>query len=371
LEISNICCILQVLTDTMFYFKNLMPSQLQFLFIDVGKTVVEGFFNSMSTKTEAFINKAIKKHGNLYDYSHVVYLNSKTPIDLKCIKHDKIFTMLPYNHLAGKGCKECGYIKSRIKFKKTNELFIKEANEKHENKYNYDLIDYVNAKVKVKIICPDHGLFEQTPDNHLNSKTKGACPKCTIIKRANSQRLTLSEFIKRCDKIHNNKYDYSKFDYQGDKIKSIIICPIHGEFKQAPQDHYRSGGCNLCGNLNTSKYQRENPNGWSYETWIKKAKISKFFDCFKVYIIKCWDENEVFYKIGRTFTTVKYRFRFKSQLPYKYEILKEIIGNPKDIVNLELKLKNEHKSFKYTPNKKFDGKYECYKQINDINGINI
>lgn len=325
----------------------------------------------MDTKTETFITKAIKKHGNLYDYTNVIYVNNQTSINLRCIKHDKMFSMLPYNHLAGKGCKECGYIKSRLKFKKGNELFIKESKEKHGDKYNYDLIDYVNAKIKVKIICPIHGLFEQTPDNHLNSKTKGACPKCTIIKRADSQRLTITEFIKRCNKIHNNKYDYSKFEYKNDKSKSIIICPIHGEFKQAPQDHYRSGGCNLCGNLNTSKYQRENPNGWSYKTWIKKAENSKSFDSFKLYVIKCYNENEVFYKIGRTFTTVNFRFRFKTQLPYKYEILKEIIGDPQEIVNLELKLKKEHKELKYISELKFDGRYECYKQINNIDGINI
>lgn len=307
-----------------------------------------------------FIEKAKKVHKEKYDYSETLYINSLHKITFKCIKHDLKVEMLPGNHLAGKGCRKCAYESSSLKNAKSKEDFIKESQEKHNNKYNYDSVQYVNARTKVTIICPNHGNFEQIPDSHLRSN---GCRKCNYerIKVINSY--TLNQFIEKANKIHNNKYDYSKFDYQGDKIKSIIICPIHGEFKQAPQDHYRSGGCNLCGNLNTSKYQRENPNGWSYETWIKKAKISKFFDSFKVYIIKCWDENEVFYKIGRTFTTVKYRFRFKSQLPYKYEILKEIIGDPKDIVNLELKLKDEHKPFKYTPNKKFDGRYECYKQI--------
>lgn len=54
-------------------------------------------------------------------------------------------------------------------------------------------------------------------------------------------------FIKHSEKIHDNKYDYSKTLYiTGDK-KVIIICPIHGEFKQTASTHMSGNGCPRCG----------------------------------------------------------------------------------------------------------------------------
>ena len=43
------------------------------------------------------------------------------------------------------------------------ENFIIKANEIHGNIYDYSLAEYVNSKTKVKIICPEHGIFEQRP----------------------------------------------------------------------------------------------------------------------------------------------------------------------------------------------------------------
>jgi hypothetical protein len=37
----------------------------------------------------------------------------------------------------------------------------------HNNKYDYSKVEYINTNSKVKIICPIHGEFEQTPHNHL------------------------------------------------------------------------------------------------------------------------------------------------------------------------------------------------------------
>lgn len=38
---------------------------------------------------------------------------------------------------------------------------------KHDNKYDYSLTEYTYSNVKVKIICPVHGVFEQVPSKHL------------------------------------------------------------------------------------------------------------------------------------------------------------------------------------------------------------
>lgn len=60
--------------------------------------------------------------------------------------------------------------------KKTTEEFINDAKNIHGNKYDYSLVNYKNCKVKIKIICNKHGVFEQTPDGHLSGR---GCYKCS------------------------------------------------------------------------------------------------------------------------------------------------------------------------------------------------
>jgi len=61
--------------------------------------------------------------------------------------------------------------------RKTIEQFIIDANNIHGDRYDYSLVDYKNAKEKVKIICSIHGVFEQIPDSHLRGRN---CPLCAI-----------------------------------------------------------------------------------------------------------------------------------------------------------------------------------------------
>lgn len=37
--------------------------------------------------------------------------------------------------------------------------FINRSKEIHNNFYNYDKVDYINARTKVIITCPEHGDF--------------------------------------------------------------------------------------------------------------------------------------------------------------------------------------------------------------------
>ncbi len=113
-------------------------------------------------KTENFINKAKNKFGNKFEYLNVNYIDSKTNVKIKCNIHDEFFNQRPAEHLRGKvGCNLC------TKNPKVNtEYFINKSKSIHGNKYNYSLTNYVNSFTKVKIICPIHGMFEQFPNNH-------------------------------------------------------------------------------------------------------------------------------------------------------------------------------------------------------------
>lgn len=119
--------------------------------------------------------------------------------------------------------------------KKTTNQFIKEANLKHNNKYAYP-DKYVGSLMKIKIICPIHGEFEQIPNSHLKGR---GCPTCKGVNKTNNQ------FTKEANIIHNNKYTYPNC-YKGVSHKMIIVCPIHGEFPQLPSAHLSGCGCPRC-----------------------------------------------------------------------------------------------------------------------------
>lgn len=56
-----------------------------------------------------------------------------------------------------------------------------------------------------------------------------------------------NRFIEKANLKFGSKYNYSKFNYINAKTKSIIICPIHGEFEQNPDKHLNSKfGCSKC-----------------------------------------------------------------------------------------------------------------------------
>ena len=56
----------------------------------------------------------------------------------------------------------------------------------------------------------------------------------------------LQEFITKANIKHNSKYDYSISEYIKNNTNLIILCPIHGEFKQTPYSHLNSLGCSKC-----------------------------------------------------------------------------------------------------------------------------
>ncbi|EJT5937157.1 GIY-YIG nuclease family protein [Clostridium perfringens] len=132
----------------------------------------------------------------------------------------------------------------------------------------------------------------------------------------------LEIFIDKANKKHNNKFDYSKFVYKTAKTKSIIICPIHGEFLQNPDKHLNSKyGCIKCANKKRIKTRED--NGWKPQNDIKskeyflKLANKKFGSKFKYDLsnyngmtgndIKIYcEEHGVFEKIPHNFLVTNY-----------------------------------------------------------------
>ena len=141
--------------------------------------------------------------------------------------------------------------------RKTTEEFIIEAEIIHKKKYDYSKVQYKNFETKICIICPEHGEFWQTPNNHLKGN---GCPICGKILQNNLHRKNTIKFIAEAQKIHGDKYDYSKVEYKGALQKVCIICPEHGEFWQIPNSHLNGSGCKKCVGM-----------GLTTEEWIEKA----------------------------------------------------------------------------------------------------
>jgi len=64
-----------------------------------------------------------------------------------------------------------------------------------------------------------------------------------------SKKLTTEDFLIKARAVHGDKYDYSKVVYVGIYDFIIIICKIHGEFKQIAKDHLKGSGCQKCANI--------------------------------------------------------------------------------------------------------------------------
>lgn len=183
--------------------------------------------------TIEFIEKAIKIHGNKYDYSKVIYIRNNVKVSMICKNHG-LFHQTPKSHLIGQGCPTCS---GNIVLSKNT--FISKSKLIHGLKYDYSNVNYVNLNTKVKLFCSIHGEFEQTPKNHINGH---GCKFCS-----NNVKLTTKKFIERCSLIHENKYDYSLTKYKNINNKVKIVCPTHGEFEQIANLHVNYGsGCPKC-----------------------------------------------------------------------------------------------------------------------------
>jgi hypothetical protein len=212
--------------------------------------------------TEEMVEEFKKVHGDRYDYSKVKYVNGGTKVTIICPDHGE-FYLVPKSHLQKKrGCPTC----TPYKYTRSQDEVIREFKRIHGDRYDYSKVKYVNGGIKVTIICKEHGEFLQTPKRHR----KRGCPDCgmervrasnlgrkasssTRLKQSIAKRgkpppnkLTTERVIKDFRRVHGDRYDYSKVEYETGEKKVTIICPDHGEFQQSPRSHKSGAGCRKC-----------------------------------------------------------------------------------------------------------------------------
>lgn len=125
--------------------------------------------------TQEFIEKAIKVHGNLYDYSLIDYKNSHTNVTIICNKHG-VFEQRPANHVSSaRGCPTCANIKTTSHTRNSIDHYLPSLINTHADKYDYSEFEYVNSKTKSKVKCNCGNIFNIDIEHLLRGQ---GCPCC-------------------------------------------------------------------------------------------------------------------------------------------------------------------------------------------------
>lgn len=202
---------------------------------------------------ENFIEKAVRLHGRIYDYSKVNYLGAFVKVEIVCPHHGS-FWQIPTNHLkkdTPRGCSKC---KGGVNL--LHDDFIKLA--KNNSKFNCEIAGrYVNWLTPVKIYCKHHGESSVLPTTILNGYGCGYCTN-------KPKRFDQEWFIKKAKAVHGDRYIYLDLNYKNEDIS--IICPVHGSFRQKAHSHLAGNGCKLCNKGNVSKIETR---------WLDAIKVPK------------------------------------------------------------------------------------------------
>lgn len=128
--------------------------------------------------------------------------------------------------------------------RETLEEFIEKARKIHGDKYDYSLVSLNGNQVKVDIVCPFHGVFQQTPGHHKDGK---GCKKCATKENSEKCREVYSDYVKEVFAIHSGKYEYSPLSENSYRpLRIDLKCPEHGWFQMNHSDHKQGKGCSKC-----------------------------------------------------------------------------------------------------------------------------
>lgn len=117
--------------------------------------------------------------------------------------------------------------------------------ETHGDRYDYSRVAYKNSSTKVFIVCPDHGVFQQYPRDHLRGC---GCPHC-----AGNVQYTTETYIIVARNKWGDLYKYDKTVFKGSHELITIGCRKHGYFLQQAMSHLAGHGCPKCASEKNKK----------------------------------------------------------------------------------------------------------------------
>ena len=187
----------------------------------------------LALTTQEFIKRAKEIHGDKYDYSMTDYEHSQKKIEIICQFHG-LFEQRPSDHLSGAGCKKCATELLINNTRKSNEDFIRQANEYHNYKFNYSNTIYEGAHKEVEIICEIHGPFKQIAHHHL--ECKWGCPGCSHIgiSKISLEWLEIMKIVYNCNIVNGLNSSEFRIDdigkVDGFCYEKSLVFEFHGDF---------------------------------------------------------------------------------------------------------------------------------------------
>lgn len=302
-----------------------------------------------SKTKEQYISEVVSNHGDIFDFSESIYNGVLNNITVKCFYHG--YLNATARSFLVNGCVKCKKEKRIASKRATNkDNLIKKYKEIRKE---IDFSDFEYNGIEPSIFkCKKHGYFKMRA-SYLSIK---GCSECGNEKRGSSVLLSQDGFLLRARSTHGDKYDYSKSVYKGRKSIIKIKCSEHGFFKQRANDHLSGNGCQECAKDSALGFKKSQFINGCNKRKIKHASL---------YLIKCFNDNESFYKIGITCRTIKARFSGVSRLPYNYIEIAKIINDPLFIWDQEKRIHKILKPYKYKPKINFGGSGECFTTLNN------
>ena len=141
------------------------------------------------------------------------------------------------------------HVHTTTKRRKYDDLasFVAASTPIHDGAYSYTNATYVSAHTPLAITCSTHGVFMQSPTNHMQGK---GCPQCGFIATGLTSRSSTLQFVSSANAIWGDRWDYGTVAYVGAHQKVTITCREHGPFSQSPTGHL--GGriaCTKCNHM--------------------------------------------------------------------------------------------------------------------------
>jgi hypothetical protein len=130
--------------------------------------------------------------------------------------------------------------------KRNTKWIIEQSKLLFGDSFDYSATEYRDAKTKMKFRCEKHDYsFEQTSNNHLNSKHP--CKFCLQESRREALSDSIDVFKNKIQALYGDQFDFENAKYVNQRIPISLTCIKHNKLiTKEPQVFLRGHGCELC-----------------------------------------------------------------------------------------------------------------------------
>jgi len=231
---------------------------------------------------EDAVVKFKEKHGNKYDYSNAIYVNSQTKIEIICPEHGS-FWQRPNDHIYY-GCPKCGFRRDDYNMLMSTDEFIRQCREVHglnttksssDNlkylkdsgnfehlKYSYEKTVYTGRDNYIIVTCKIHGDFNIKAYKHKKGK---GCPECYKLERYTKEK----ERIIKIRKEFNYPECYDDLEIKDGKVS--YVCTKHCTQNKIAKASFITGkhACKMC---DKERRTEMHDNKYTTELFIEKSR---------------------------------------------------------------------------------------------------